>query len=152
MSHGWVACPDDDVRNFHCVRPLSTLFNRDIKTSRQMIQVNQDKGTIDVTSCFQVMDKMVEDKVGGQVLTAPSVSFGSINLYMRGPLEEDTRPNLSKVCFPNTIHLSPALQTPTPTLASIAGFFVMRLSALTHDRLNILIPLSLPRMSAPFKS
>lgn len=29
-------------------------------------------------------------------LSAPSVSYGSQNLYMRGPLEEFTRPNLSK--------------------------------------------------------
>lgn len=29
-------------------------------------------------------------------LSAPSISYGSQNLYMRGPLEEYTRPNLSK--------------------------------------------------------
>ena len=43
------------------------------------------------------MEKMVEEKVGGQDLTTPSVSYGNTNLYMRGPLEVDTRPNLTKV-------------------------------------------------------
>ena len=44
-----------------------------------------------------MMERMVEKKVGGQDLTTPSVSYGNTNLYMRGPLEEDTRPNLTKV-------------------------------------------------------
>jgi ubiquitin-activating enzyme E1 C len=37
------------------------------------------------------------DKALGSNLSAPSISYGSTNLYMRGPLEELTRDNLSKV-------------------------------------------------------
>lgn len=32
----------------------------------------------------------------GQHLSAPSVSYGSTNFYLRGALEEETRPNLEK--------------------------------------------------------
>ena len=40
---------------------------------------------------------MVGDAVLGRHLTAPSVSCGSANLYLRGALEEETRPNLQRV-------------------------------------------------------
>lgn len=43
------------------------------------------------------MDALIADKVLGANLGAPSISHGSENLYMRGPLEEATRENLSKV-------------------------------------------------------
>jgi hypothetical protein len=33
----------------------------------------------------------------GAHLSAPSVSYGSINLYARGVFEAETRPNLAKV-------------------------------------------------------
>lgn len=53
----------------------------------------------EVRRSLQVIDQLIEEKVGGQELSRPSVSFGATNLYMRGPLEEDTRANLPKVCF-----------------------------------------------------
>ena len=53
----------------------------------------------DTEVCLQVMDQMIEQKVGGQTLEAPSISYGATNLYMRGPLEEMTRGNLSKVQY-----------------------------------------------------
>lgn len=46
----------------------------------------------------QVIDALVADRTLGANLSAPSVSHGSENLYMRGPLEELTRDNLTKVC------------------------------------------------------
>lgn len=45
----------------------------------------------------QVIDKLVADPALGRHLTNPSVSYGSTNLYMRGALEAETRPNLDKV-------------------------------------------------------
>lgn len=47
----------------------------------------------------QVMDQMVRERVGDADLSAPSISYRQTNLYMRGPLEEETKPNLSKVCL-----------------------------------------------------
>ena len=47
--------------------------------------------------CAQVMDALIADKGLGANLNAPSISHGSANLYMRGPLEEATRHNLAKV-------------------------------------------------------
>lgn len=47
----------------------------------------------------QVMDALIVDKALGANLGAPSISHGSENLYMRGPLEEATRENLSKVLY-----------------------------------------------------
>ena len=43
-----------------------------------------------------VIDAMVNDSGLGKHLSAPSVSFGAVNLYMRGALEEMTRGNLEK--------------------------------------------------------
>ena len=40
------------------------------------------------------------DKALGAKLSAPSVSYGAQNLYMRGPLEEATRGNLARVRNP----------------------------------------------------
>ena len=40
------------------------------------------------------------DKALGTKLSAPSVSYGAENLYMRGPLEEATRGNLGRVRAP----------------------------------------------------
>ena len=45
----------------------------------------------------QVIDQMIEQKVGERELSAPSISYGNSNLYMQGPLEAVTRDNLSKV-------------------------------------------------------
>ncbi|CAD7698697.1 unnamed protein product [Ostreobium quekettii] len=44
----------------------------------------------------QVIDIIKEDERLGTGLEAPSLSCGSTNLYMRGVLEEATRPNLEK--------------------------------------------------------
>ncbi|KAK9824971.1 hypothetical protein WJX81_001255 [Elliptochloris bilobata] len=44
----------------------------------------------------QVLDALVADKALGAKLSAPSVSYGAENLYMRGPLEEATRSNLAR--------------------------------------------------------
>ena len=44
-----------------------------------------------------MIDRIVGDAVLGRHLTAPSVSCGSANLYLRGALEEETRPNLQRV-------------------------------------------------------
>ena len=49
----------------------------------------------------------------GKNLRAPSVSYGAINLYMQGVLEEETRGNLSKVI----LHLD----TPTNMRLCIKG-------------------------------
>ena len=46
---------------------------------------------------LQVLNRMVEERIGDRDLSAPSVSYGSTNLYMHGPLESETRHNLSKV-------------------------------------------------------
>jgi hypothetical protein len=48
-------------------------------------------------TCEQVIDALKADRNLGKNLEAPSVSYGAINLYMRGVLEEETKPNLSKV-------------------------------------------------------
>ena len=48
----------------------------------------------------QVLDALVADKALGAKLSAPSVSYGAQNLYMRGPLEEATRGNLARVRNP----------------------------------------------------
>ena len=45
----------------------------------------------------QVLDALVADKALGGKLSAPSVSYGARNLYMRGPLEGATRGNLARV-------------------------------------------------------
>ena len=45
----------------------------------------------------QVLETMVADERLGKHISAPSVSYGTANLYMRGVLEEQTRPNLDKV-------------------------------------------------------
>ncbi len=50
-----------------------------------------------LTKMMQVIDQMISENIGDRTLKAPSVSYGSTNLYMRGPLEEMTRPNLQKV-------------------------------------------------------
>ena len=39
----------------------------------------------------------VSPHLGGKDLRRPSISSGAANLYMHGPLEESTRPNLRKV-------------------------------------------------------
>jgi NEDD8-activating enzyme E1 len=44
----------------------------------------------------QVLDAMLADSRLGTMLNAPSLSHGSKNLYVRGALEETTRPNLEK--------------------------------------------------------
>ncbi len=44
-----------------------------------------------------MLDALIERKPGGHELSKPSVSYNADNLYMHGPLEADTRPNLSKV-------------------------------------------------------
>ncbi|BDA43199.1 NEDD8-activating enzyme E1 catalytic subunit [Coccomyxa sp. Obi] len=44
----------------------------------------------------QVIDALVADKTLGANLSAPSISHGAENLYMRGVLEEATHDNLSK--------------------------------------------------------
>ncbi|GFH14838.1 E2_bind domain-containing protein, partial [Haematococcus lacustris] len=44
----------------------------------------------------QVIDCMMADPVLGQHLKAPSVSYGSVNLFAHGIFEEETRPNLGK--------------------------------------------------------
>eukprot|EP00963_Diacronema_lutheri_P004902 scaffold363_cov331-Pavlova_lutheri.AAC.23 len=44
----------------------------------------------------QVMESLLALPSLKGKLSAPSISYGSQNLYMRGPLEEFTRPNLSK--------------------------------------------------------
>ncbi len=49
------------------------------------------------TVSLQVIDALKSDRTLGKNLEAPSVSYGSINLYMRGVLEEETKGNLSKV-------------------------------------------------------
>ena len=41
----------------------------------------------------QVIEIIAEDRQ----LEKPSVSYGAVNLYMHGPLEEMTKDNLSKV-------------------------------------------------------
>jgi hypothetical protein len=46
---------------------------------------------------MQVIAKLVADPALGKHLSNPSVSYGSTNLYMRGALEAETRPNLDKV-------------------------------------------------------
>lgn len=48
----------------------------------------------------QVLDALVADKALGAKLSAPSVSYGAQNLYMRGPLEGATRGNLARVRNP----------------------------------------------------
>ena len=45
----------------------------------------------------QVIEGLMADPDLGKHLSAPSVSYGSTNLYMRGALEAQTRPNLEKV-------------------------------------------------------
>ena len=54
-------------------------------------------GTDDLHACLQVIESVKSDRTLGKNLQAPSVSYGAINLYMRGVLEEETRPNLRKV-------------------------------------------------------
>jgi hypothetical protein len=44
----------------------------------------------------QVIDCMLAHPQLARLLAHPSVSYGTSNLYMRGVLEEETRPNLSK--------------------------------------------------------
>ena len=44
----------------------------------------------------QFIDELKADRRLGASLQSPSVSYGSTNLYMRGPLEEATRGNLSR--------------------------------------------------------
>lgn len=44
----------------------------------------------------QVMEKIISHPRLGRALTSPSISCGTINLYMRGVLEETTRGNLLK--------------------------------------------------------
>ena len=44
----------------------------------------------------QLIDALKADRRLGTALQSPSVSYGSTNLYMRGPLEEATRSNLSR--------------------------------------------------------
>lgn len=46
---------------------------------------------------LQVLQLLMDHPAVGKHLKAPSVSYGTNNLYMRGPLEADTRPNLTKV-------------------------------------------------------
>ena len=48
---------------------------------------------------MQVIEALKADSNLGKNLRAPSVSYGAINLYMQGVLEEETRGNLSKVAF-----------------------------------------------------
>ena len=48
---------------------------------------------------MQVLQLLTDHPAVGKQLKAPSVSYGTTNLYMRGPLEADTRPNLSKVAL-----------------------------------------------------
>eukprot|EP00884_Botryococcus_braunii_P012664 jgi/Botrbrau1/21399/Bobra.0216s0018.1 len=52
---------------------------------------------VDVDATLQdVIEVLLEDVVLGPQIKEPSISYGSKNLYMRGVLEEMTRPNLSK--------------------------------------------------------
>lgn len=46
---------------------------------------------------MQVLDQLQSHELVGKRLSAPSISYGSENLYARGIFEADTRPNLSKV-------------------------------------------------------
>ena len=48
---------------------------------------------------MQVLQLLMDHPAVGKQLKSPSVSYGTTNLYMRGPLEKDTRPNLSKVAL-----------------------------------------------------
>jgi ubiquitin-activating enzyme E1 C len=43
-----------------------------------------------------VIDLILSHPQLGRLVAHPSVSYGATPLYMRGVLEEDTRPNLSK--------------------------------------------------------
>ena len=45
----------------------------------------------------QVLDLLQNHEAVGKRLSAPSISYGSENLYARGIFEADTRHNLSKV-------------------------------------------------------
>lgn len=45
----------------------------------------------------EVIEAMVADENLSKHVSAPSLSYGTSNLYMRGVLEEQTRPNLEKV-------------------------------------------------------
>jgi len=47
-------------------------------------------------SSAQLIDALKADRRLGAALQSPSVSYGSTNLFMRGPLEEATRGNLSR--------------------------------------------------------
>jgi hypothetical protein len=53
-----------------------------------------------VEAVLQVIDAMLLDPTLGPQISQPSVSYGSTALYMHGVLEEETRPNLTKVCYP----------------------------------------------------
>lgn len=55
------------------------------------------------------MDELMADKALGAKLKAPSISHGSQNLYMRGPLEEATRDNLAKVTRCSS-HITPVFK------------------------------------------
>lgn len=44
----------------------------------------------------QFIDQLLADPALGKLLAAPSVSYGSTDLYGRGVFEADTRPNLAR--------------------------------------------------------
>lgn len=54
------------------------------------------QGAEGVARAEQVMEALQADSKLGANLRAPSVSYGTINLYMRGVLEEATAGNLPK--------------------------------------------------------
>lgn len=74
--------------------------------------------------CVQVIDTMkVNPQLGKRDLKRPSVSFGSSNLYMHGPLEEMTRPNLRKVSCLHAMLAMPSIgasSIPCPPISCIA--------------------------------
>ena len=63
----------------------------------QHLQLHQHDAAFQLTRCTQVMAELMAEKAIGAKLRAPSISHGSRNLYMRGPLEEATRDNLTMV-------------------------------------------------------
>lgn len=64
----------------------------------------------------------VNPQLGKRDLKRPSVSFGSSNLYMHGPLEEMTRPNLRKVSLHAMLAMpsTEASSIPRPPISCIA--------------------------------
>lgn len=57
----------------------------------------------------QVVDQLMQHPELSGKIKAPSISYGSINLYMRGALEEGTRGNLSKSMVDLVAEASPTI-------------------------------------------